>query len=188
MESRAAGAAAAVLAAATTAGSALDVTSRIVIVVKKGKLSQVFDQSLDEGRGGQVEHLWVPSADLAIFGPHALRVVRKLRLTGMVLGPIGNCQVQLRTINGRRVGQCTAQPWPCWSAPRSSAVDSYRDHVRQNAVRQSTERRALVYQTDTSARRELAEGQQVVHPFDTNNPWHTVHRDYDVTSATLPSV
>ena len=89
MESRAAGAAAAVLAAATTAGSALDVTSRIVIVVNNGKFSQVFDQSLDEVFRCLAGPRWTSRTSIAIFGPHALRAVRKLRLTGMVLGPSG---------------------------------------------------------------------------------------------------
>ena len=36
-----------------------------------------------------VTHGCVPYADFGVFGPHAIRMMRKLRLTGLMLGPSG---------------------------------------------------------------------------------------------------
>ena len=76
-----------------------------------------------------------------------------------------------------------------------AALDSYHDHIRQYATRYTTECWALLYQTDTRARRELSErirrrakseydmaaastpaGQAVSHPMDPQRPWDHVFR------------
>ena len=104
----------------------------------------------------------VPYVDFAIFGPHAIRIVRKLKLTGLMLGPSGEL------FRSEMLGPMSYEQWAaCFAVYRTAmvmlgfaspaALDSYHDHIRQYATRYTTECWALLYQTDTRARRELSE-------------------------------
>ena len=109
-----------------------------------------------------VTHGCVPYADFGVFGPHAIRMMRKLRLTGLMLGPSGEL------FRSEMAGPMTYDQWEaCFMVFRSamvmlefaspSSLDGYRDHVRQYSTRFGTQCWALTYQTDTRARREHAE-------------------------------
>ena len=109
-----------------------------------------------------VTHGCVPYADFGVFGPHAIRMMRKLRLTGLMLGPSGEL------FRSEMAGPMTYDQWEaCFMVFRSamvmlefaspSSLDGYRDHVRQYSTRFGTQCWALIYQTDTRARREHAE-------------------------------
>ena len=104
----------------------------------------------------------VPYADFGVFGPHAIRMMRKLRLTGLMLGPSGEL------FRSEMAGPMSYDQWEaCFMVFRSamvmlefaspSSLDGYRDHVRQYSTRFRAQCWALIYQTDTRARREHAE-------------------------------
>ena len=96
-----------------------------------------------------VTHGCVPYADFGVFGPHAIRMMRKLRLTGLMLGPSGEL------FRSEMAGPMTCDQWEaCFMVLH---LDGYRDHVRQYSTRFGTQCWALMYQTDTRARREHAE-------------------------------
>ena len=109
-----------------------------------------------------VTHGCVPYADFCVFGPHAIRMMRKLRLTGLTLGPSGEL------FRSEMARPMTYDQWEaCFVVFRSamvmlefaspSSLDGYRDHVRQYSARFGTQCWALIFQTDTRARREHAE-------------------------------
>ena len=109
-----------------------------------------------------VTHRYVPYADFGVFGPHAIRKTRKLRLTGLMLGPSGEL------FRSEMAGPMTYDQWEaCFMVFRSamvmlefaspSSLDGNRDHVRQYSTRFGTQCWVLIYQTDTRARREHAE-------------------------------
>ena len=109
-----------------------------------------------------VTHGCVPYADFGVFGPHAIRMMRNLRLTGLMLGPSGEL------FRSDMAGPMTYDQWEaCFMVFRSamvmlefaspSSLDGHRDHVRQYSTRFGTQCWALIYQTDTRARREHAE-------------------------------
>ena len=100
-----------------------------------------------------VTHGCVPYADFGVFG---------LRLTGLMLGPSGEL------FRSEMAGPMTYDQWEaCFMVFRSamvmlefaspSSLDGYGDHVRQYSTRFVTQCWALIYQTDTRARREHAE-------------------------------
>ena len=104
----------------------------------------------------------VPYADFGVFGPHAIRMMRKIRLTGLKLGPSGEL------FRSEMAGPMTYDQWEaCFMVFRSamvmldfaspSSLDGYRDHARQYSTRFGAQCWALIYQTDTRARREHAE-------------------------------
>ena len=93
---------------------------------------------------------------------HAIRMMRKLRLTGLMLGPPGEL------FRSEMARPMTYDQWEaCFMVFRSatvmlefaspSSLDGYRDHVRQCSTRFGTQCWALIYQTDTRARLEHAE-------------------------------
>jgi len=103
-----------------------------------------------------------PYVDFALFGPHHVRMMRKLKLTGLVMNGSGEL---MRT---ELVGPMTFGQWDaCYNVFRTAcimldiatpaALDAYRDHIRRYTQRFSEDCWALVYQADTRARRELAE-------------------------------
>ena len=109
-----------------------------------------------------VTHGCVPYADFGVCVPHAIRMMRKLRLTGLMLGPSGEL------FRSEMTGPMTYDQWEaCFMVFRSamvmlefaspSSLDGYGDHVRQYSTRFGTQCWALIYQTDTRARREHAE-------------------------------
>ena len=109
-----------------------------------------------------VTHGCVPYADFGVFGPHAIHMMRKLRLTGLLLGPSGEL------FRSEMAVPMTYDQWEaCFMVFRSamvmlefaspSSLDGYRDHVRQYSTRFGTQCWAHFYQTDTRARREHAE-------------------------------
>ena len=100
-----------------------------------------------------VTHGCVPYADFGVFG---------LRLTGLMLGPSGEL------FRSEMAGPMTYDQWEaCLMVFRSamvmmefaspSSLDGHGDHVRQYSTRFGTQCWALIYQTDTRARREHAE-------------------------------
>ena len=59
--------------------------------------------------------------------------------------------------SGRLASWCSVRPWSCWSSQARLPLDGCRDHVRQYSTRFGTQCWALIYQSDTRARREHAE-------------------------------
>ena len=59
----------------------------------------------------------VPYADFGVFGPHAIRMMRKLRLTGLMLGPLGEL------FRSEMAGPMTYDQWEaCFMLEHHSAV------------------------------------------------------------------
>jgi hypothetical protein len=103
-----------------------------------------------------------PYVDFALFAPHHVRTIRKLRLTGLVMNGSG------QLIRTELVGPMSYSQWEaCWSVFRTAcimldisspaALDAYKDHIKRYATRFSEDCWPLIYQADTRARRELAE-------------------------------
>ena len=103
-----------------------------------------------------------PYVDFAVFGPHAIRTIRKLKLTGLVMNPSG----QLTRIE--LVGPMNFDQWEaCFNVFRTAcvmlglasyaALDAYKDHIKSYACTYSSETWTLLYQADTRARREQAQ-------------------------------
>ena len=135
-----------------------------------------------------------PYVDFAVFGPHAIRMVRKLKMSGLILNPSGEL---FRT---ELSGPMDYEQWEaCYNVFRCalvmlniaspSAADAYRDHVRQYATRYTSVCWPLIYQADTRARRELLVRLQrrlvaerarspdpTAHPYDPQMPWDHVLR------------
>ncbi len=135
-----------------------------------------------------------PYVDFAVFGPHAIRMVRKLKMSGLILNPSGEL---FRT---ELSGPMDYEQWEaCYMVFRCalvmlgitspSAADTYRDHVRQYAMRYTSVCWPLIYQADTRARRELLVRLQrrlaaerarspepSAHPYDPQMPWDHVLR------------
>ena len=64
-----------------------------------------------------VTHGCVPYADFGVFGPHAIRMMRKLRLTGLMLGPSGEL------FRSEMAGPMTYDQWEaCFMVFRSAMV------------------------------------------------------------------
>ena len=149
-----------------------------------------------------VVHGGVLYADLGVFGPHAIRMMRKLRLTGLMLGPSGEL------FRSEMAGPMTYEQWEaCFMVFRSamvmlefaspSSLDGYRDHVRQYSTRFGVQRWALIFQTDTRARREHAERLRrrataeltaldaigVKGAYNPKRPWEYVFRQFPVEFA-----
>ena len=141
-----------------------------------------------------------PHVDFGIFGPHAIHIQQKVKLTGMMLNTSGGL------FRSEMAGPMTFEQWEsCYRVSRTaivmlrvarpSARDSYLDHVKQYHMRYSHECWAVLYQTDTRARRELAERirrrgrikydevaaatpetQRVAYTYDPQIPWDFVFR------------
>jgi hypothetical protein len=141
-----------------------------------------------------------PYVDFAIFGPHAVRIIRKLKLTGMCLNANGEL------FRSELSGPTSYEQWEtCYMVFRTAcimldivtpaALDQYKDHIKQYSLRYQHVCWALLYQADTRARRELCErirrtgmalfdslaagvppGQPVVCEYNPNRPWEYVFR------------
>ena len=81
----------------------------------------------------------VPYADFGVFGPHAIRMLRKLRLTRLMVGPSGE------PFRSEMAGLMTYDQWEaCFMVFRSamvmldfaspSSLDGYRDHVASTVL------------------------------------------------------
>jgi hypothetical protein len=103
-----------------------------------------------------------PYVDYAIFGPHAVRIIRKLKLTGMCLNANGEL------FRSELSGPTSYEQWEtCYMVFRTAcimldiitpaALDQYKDHIKQYSLRYGHLCWALLYQADTIARRELGE-------------------------------
>ena len=103
-----------------------------------------------------------PYVDFGVFGPHAVRMQRKLRLAGLVMSPSGEL------IRSELQGPPTFALWDaCWTvfgvcmimlkAAAPAALDAYRNHISSAYQRYGEGCWALIYQCDTRARREMAE-------------------------------
>jgi hypothetical protein len=103
-----------------------------------------------------------PYVDFSVFGPHHVRIIRKLKLVGLVMNSAGEL------IRTEICGPVNFNQWnSCFNVFRCAcimlglaspaALDSYRDFVGRYAQRFSPECWALIYQADTRARRELSE-------------------------------
>ena len=101
-----------------------------------------------------------PYVDFAVFGPHHIRIVHKLKFVGLVMNSAG---LLMRT---ELKGPMNFPQWDsCYQVFRTAcimldiispaALDAYRDHIRRYANRFREECWALIYQADTRARREL---------------------------------
>jgi len=103
-----------------------------------------------------------PDVDFALFAPHQVRFIRKLKFTGLVLN--GSGQLTRAELVGP---SCFSQWDSCYSVFRTACVmldiaspaslDSYRDHIRRYTQRYSEQCWPLIYQADTRARKELTE-------------------------------
>jgi hypothetical protein len=143
----------------------------------------------------------VPYTDFAVWGPHAVRIVRKLNWKGLLLSPSGEL------FRSEMNGPTSYEQWEaCYMVFRTAAVmldiatpaalDSYKDHVKQYAWRYTADSWALLYQSDARASRELSErirrrgqslydkarqsgvgtGTIVLCDFDPTKPWDYVFR------------
>jgi hypothetical protein len=132
----------------------------------------------------------VPYLDFAVFGPFAIRMLRKIRMAGLVLGPSGNLtQAELYGPN------CIDQWIACSLVARTALImlsivqpsgyDLYHDLIRNYAARFGPLCWPLLYQADTRARRELAEriyrrldreGKFLVSGIAVRMPWDLVYR------------
>ena len=141
-----------------------------------------------------------PHADFGIFGPHAIHIQQMVKLTGMIPNTSGGL------FRSEMAGPMTVEQWEsCYRVSRTamlilrvawpSSLDSYLDHANQYHMRYSHECWAVLYQTDTRARHELAERirrrgrikydevaattpetQRVSHTYDPQIPWDFVFR------------
>jgi hypothetical protein len=102
-----------------------------------------------------------PYVDFAVFGPHSVRVARKMRLSGLVLNASGEF---FRT---ELSGPVSYAQWEsCFNVFKTcmimlgfaspSALESYKNLIRRYAATSSDSCWALLYQSDVRARRELA--------------------------------
>jgi hypothetical protein len=132
----------------------------------------------------------VPYLDYAIFGPHATRSIRRIRLSGLVLSASG------ALIQAEQYGPANFDQWSaCSGVTRAafimldimtpSAYDVYADLIRSYATRYGPRCWPLLYQADTRARRELAErvhrkldrsGALLLNGVATLKPWDAVYR------------
>jgi hypothetical protein len=139
----------------------------------------------------------IPWIDFAVFGPNAIRMLRKLRLTGLILSPSG------QLIHGEMSGPALYEQWEACAevakvafimlgVMQPSGFDVYRDHIKQYSNRYGTICWPLVYQADTRARRELAErvrrrlereGKLVVGGIPVAMPWDVVYRQLPLEFA-----
>jgi hypothetical protein len=146
-----------------------------------------------------------PYADMAVYGPHSIRIIRKLKLTGLLLNSSGEL------FRSELSGPSNYEQWECcYMVYRTAlimlemvspaACDLYRDHVKQYNTRYLTGSGqgscwALIYQSDTRAHRELAErirrrgqldfeqiksstpeGRPIISEYDPKRPWDYVFR------------
>jgi len=152
----------------------------------------------------------VPYADFSIFCPHALRLARKLKFVGMMLGPDGTL------FRGEINGPQDVQQWEaCFNVFKTAAVmldimvpstlDAYCTCIRNYAKRYGDTCWPIIYQADTRARKELAarirrKGQReyeavqavaasaggtgaVTHEFDPSTPWKYVWKQLPLDFA-----
>ena len=111
-------------------------------------------------KGLVVDHDLPPYVDFAVFGPHSIRVIRKLKLSGMVLNASGEFT---RT---ELAGPTSYDQWEqCYMVFKTcmvmlgfatpAALEACKDHIKWYAYRYKEQCWALLYQADTRARREL---------------------------------
>jgi hypothetical protein len=104
----------------------------------------------------------LPYVDFGVFGPHSVRMIRKLKLTGMVLSASGQLH------HAEMSGPSSFEQWDSCAAvlrvafimlriTTHSGFDRYRNHIKQYAGRYGADCWPLIYQADVRARRELAE-------------------------------
>jgi hypothetical protein len=104
----------------------------------------------------------LPYVDFAIWGPHQIRTIRKLKFSGLILSPTGSL------INAEVNGPSCFEQWDACMAVfitalvmldicNFSSVNRYREHIRNYHARYSSKCWPLIYQADVRARRELCE-------------------------------
>ena len=131
-----------------------------------------------------------PYVDLAVWGPHALRLQKKLQMEGLVMGNDGKWRLT------KLFGPPTYDQWlEGWTVFRTGSVmlaeltpatcDAYSRHIGQYAKTYGSQVWPLIYQADVRARVELLERVRRAgtlaaddaaknggsHPFQASKPW-----------------
>ena len=104
----------------------------------------------------------VPYADFAVWGPHGIRMLKKLAFSALVLGHDGNfTRVELKGPGSFDVW------WQCWRVYRTAMLlleacpvehlDNYAEHIRKASLRYGQSCWFIVYQADVRMRSEHLE-------------------------------
>ena len=103
-----------------------------------------------------------PDVDFALYAPHQVRYIRRLKFSGLVLNGAG------QLMRGEMVGPSGYRQWEaCFNVFRTACImlniaspaslDIYRDHIKRYVQRYTEACWPLIYQADTRARKELSE-------------------------------
>ena len=116
-----------------------------------------------------------PYIDFAVYGPHGLRLLRKLTFE-----PIYSPQLHGRVATGQRSSDVSGRPFSSWR--RSQRMDAYAEHIRQLPARFGRICWDLVYTADVHMRSEQFERirwklhthTHPEHGYTDANPWNAV--------------
>ena len=118
-----------------------------------------------------------PYIDFAVYGPHGLRLLRKL-----TFDPIYSPQLHGRVATGQRSSDVSGRPFSSWR--RSQRMDAYAEHIRQLPARFGRICWDLVYTADVHMRSEQFE--RIRWKLHTHTPRTWVHRCKPVERSSGP--